>query len=387
MSGPDDQDLFEDAGPRSIFAATWFRVVLVVIVFAVMGAVAVPYILDYMNPPPTKPAVASRPPTPVARPNAAAPPAPAPAPQPSVPTAMPAQRAPQAAVPAQPPSAAASPAQPAPQALTPAQKPAAAAVSPPVVAQAQPKASPATPAAKPVPSEAKVAAQAAPKGEEKRGEEKPATTATATKPAAAKAPVSKRAVAKAAPVASSGAYWVQVGAFRDEDTAKRVAARVGAQNVVVMSTRTGEAAPAAPAPAAAAPSDPREPAGSADLYDVFVSGGVPADITRRLAGKGLASEPTAGGVVIQPSQPLRDAVALSKDLAVDGFRVQVRRAGGAAPRPAPVVRAAPPVPAPASGETLYRVRVGPYADRAAATVALRDLDAKGYKGFIARGEQ
>jgi len=33
---------------------------------------------------------------------------------------------------------------------------------------------------------------------------------------------------------------------------------------------------------------------------------------------------------------------------------------------------------------LHRVRVGPYADRAAATSALKALEGKGYKPFIAR---
>ena len=46
-----ESELYEDVPPRSIFAATWFRVVLVVIVLGVVGAVAVPYILDLMNPP------------------------------------------------------------------------------------------------------------------------------------------------------------------------------------------------------------------------------------------------------------------------------------------------------------------------------------------------
>jgi len=46
-----EHDLYEDVPPRSIFAATWFRVVLVVIVLGVAGAVAVPYVLDWMNPP------------------------------------------------------------------------------------------------------------------------------------------------------------------------------------------------------------------------------------------------------------------------------------------------------------------------------------------------
>ena len=47
-----DQELYEDVPPRSIFAATWFRVILVVIVLGVVGAVAVPYVLDWMNPAP-----------------------------------------------------------------------------------------------------------------------------------------------------------------------------------------------------------------------------------------------------------------------------------------------------------------------------------------------
>src|SRR5437762_3362908 len=82
--------------------------------------------------------------------------------------------------------------------------------------------------------------------------------------------------------------------------------------------------------------------------------------------------------------PRRDAVALSKDLATDGYKVQVRRAAGAnaqAPRPAEKR----PVPAVSNGDTLYRVRVGSFADRATAMTTLKELEAKGYKPFIARG--
>jgi len=177
-----------------------------------------------------------------------------------------------------------------------------------------------------------------------------------------------------------------LGTTRDTSIAQ-VSAKVGGQNVVVLSTAGGDAAPSASAQAPAAPAESKEAIGGGDLYDVFVSGGAPADITRRLAAKGLASEATAGGVVVRPSQPLREAVALSKDLAVEGFKVQVRRAGGAAARPAPTPAPAKPAAvASATGQTLYRVRVGPYSERAAAVAALHDLDAKGYKGFIARGE-
>jgi hypothetical protein len=112
---------------------------------------------------------------------------------------------------------------------------------------------------------------------------------------------------------------------------------------------------------------------------VFVVGGSPADITVKLSAKGLSTEPARDGVVVKPSLPLRDAVALSKDLAAEGLKVQVRRSG------APASATAAPAPAGnAGGEMLYRVRVGPYPDRAAATSARKELEEKGYKPFIAR---
>ena len=111
-----------------------------------------------------------------------------------------------------------------------------------------------------------------------------------------------------------------------------------------------------------------------------MTGGAPADINARLAPKGLTSEPSAGGVIVKPSLPLRDAVALSKDLAVDGLKVQVRRASAAAAaRPPSTASVA------SSGDSLYRVRVGPFDDRAAATSTLRELEQRGYTPFIARG--
>src|SRR3989442_15603121 len=61
---------------RSIFASLWFRVLLVVIVLGVAGVLAVPYVLDVMNPPPAKPMA-------VGTPAAAALPLPAPAPAPA----------------------------------------------------------------------------------------------------------------------------------------------------------------------------------------------------------------------------------------------------------------------------------------------------------------
>ena len=112
-----------------------------------------------------------------------------------------------------------------------------------------------------------------------------------------------------------------------------------------------------------------------------MSGAAAADLSAKLTAKGFATEPSGAGVVVKPSLPLRDAVALSKDLAVEGLKVQVRRAGAPAPAPG----ASTPAAAAVSGETLHRVRVGPFADLAAARTARAELEAKGYKGFIARG--
>src|SRR2546430_16251216 len=82
-----------------------------------------------------------------------------------------------------------------------------------------------------------------------------------------------------------------------------------------------------------------------DKYGVYVSGGVPAEINAKLAAKGLSAEQSSAGLVVRPSLPLRDAVALSKDLAVEGLKVQVRRSGGGAPAPTAPSPSAPSAPA------------------------------------------
>ena len=204
-------------------------------------------------------------------------------------------------------------------------------------------------------------------------EEKPAERPTRTKPA--KQTARRVAKAQATPAAPArGAYWVQVGAFKDPESAKRLAARLRDQSYHVDESSTGAAPRQNPG------STPAPPAGGgsgSDRYDVFVGGGAVADITAKLSVKGLTSEPARDGVVVRPSLPLRDAVALSKDLAATGLKVQVRRAGSSG-------SAASPPAVNGGGAGLHRVRVGPYPDRAAATSALKELEAKGYKPFLAR---
>src|SRR3989442_718673 len=285
---------------RSIFASLWFRVLLVVIVLGVAGVLAVPYVLDVMNPPPPKPMAVG---TPASSPLPLPAPAPAPAPE-----------------------------------------------------SAQVAPSPSAPAPAP----------AAPATTDDKQTERPKTTKPAKPPA-------RRTAKASAPskAAGSGAYWIQVGAFKNADAARRLAARLREQNYPVAESSTSGGADRAPS------APPASGGAVSDKYDVFVVGGSPEDITVKLSAKGLSTEPARDGVVVKPSLPLRDAIALSKDLAAEGLKVQVRRSG------APASATAAPAGS-AGGEGLYRVRVGPYPVRPAATSAPKNLQGKGYRPFIAR---
>jgi SPOR domain len=359
----DEHEIYEYEPPRSIFAATWFRGLLVLIVLGVAGALAIPYVLDMMHQAPRPSAVAT--PSPGAPTGSS----PAPIPPTSPPPPSASTTTPSTPVaPAPPPSAQAPEAKTAPRAP-------AKAVAEPSTRKGQAK----TPAkradvAKAVEPPAKVA-EAPPKAAETPVTDNSGDTKSAA--AANKAPA--RVAAKVTPEPTKPAtavqYWVQVGAFRDESTAKRLVARLQEQNFKAQES-------------VKAVVDPPLNTGttSMDRYDVLVSGVAAAELNNRLSGKGLTAEPSSGVLVVRPSLPLRDAVALSKDLAVDGLKVQVRRiAGGEGAKPA--TRGGPAAGAGAGGETLHRVRVGGFADRDGATTALRDLEAKGYKGYIARGDR
>jgi cell division septation protein DedD len=357
-------DLYDDAAPRSVFAATWFRAVLVLIVLGVIGAVAVPYILDAMNAPPPKTA-------------ATKPPATTPAPAP--PIAAPQVAPPQVATPT---ASASSP--------TPTQPSAPSSTAPAGGNAAVGKAGDATVAASTTApegakSDAAKPENAAPEAAKPEGAKPDNAKPDATTPKSDSAPTkpappartptrvvstpSKRAPAGQA----SGQWFVQVGAFKDPATAKRVAAKLRADSYHVDEPTRGGT------PAAMVASATTTAPAAADRYDVIVTGATPADLGQRLAGKNLTVETTSTGAVIKPSLPLRDAVALSKDLAVDGLKVQVRRAGGPA---APT--AAPSGAASSGGDALYRVSVGGFADRATALSTLKELEGKGYKPFLTR---
>jgi len=332
-----DLDDFEDDAPRSIFSALWFRALLAVLVLGVLGAVAVPYVLDFATAPAVK-TIAAKPAAPA---TASTPAVPAPAAPAARPTPAPATAAPAAtAEPAAPP--------------TPARKSEPPSAPPPKSTTA--KAAPAKPAA----SKPAVVAKA---GETSKRPAKPVEPA---KPAAAKAPATKPE-----PASAGGPFWVQVGAFKDPETAKAVAVRLRGQGLHVEESTTSRAAAVPPVPPARAPGD---------RYDVVVSGASATEVDAKLKPKGLSGEPMSGGIVVRPSLALRDAVALSRELADAGLSVQVRRVGGPAPSPSP----APP---PASAQTLHRVRVGGYPDRATAVAAMKQLEGKGFTPFVAREGQ
>jgi len=188
-------------------------------------------------------------------------------------------------------------------------------------------------------------------------------------------PLTRVAAASAADL-----YWVQVGIFRDADAAVRVAQRLRERKYRVQESvvqRPGS--PGRPA----GPTIPTQ--GSGVRYEVVVSGGAASELAAKVAAKGLAGRPSTDGVIITPSLPLSEAVALSRDLADDGIAVRVRRVGSAA---GPIVQGTERHASAASGtDTLHRVRVGGFTDRAGAMAVQRELEALGYKPFLVRGSE
>ena len=132
---------------------------------------------------------------------------------------------------------------------------------------------------------------------------------------------------------------------------------------------------------------PSSPAASpGDLYDVYVSGmsAVEADQASFREGTRRRSV-AAASVVVRPSLAAarrRDAL---QDLAVDGLKVQVRRAGSGAVAAAP--RRRHRRPRASAGETLHRVRVGGFPTRRPPAPPPRSWRRRGYKPYIARGDE
>ena len=334
-----EEDEQDELARRSIFAAGWFRALLVLTVLAIIVVVSLPYLLNWLEPtpaPPTKPqAKVSEPAAPAPAPAApeVKPPAPAVMPMPSA-SAPP----PKAEAPAAPPAPVEAPkSAQAPAAPSPADRPVGTAPLPAVPA-------PTPPAVKPAPA-AK------------------AETPTPKAPSATK---------KGAPVeAGQGGYWVQVGAFVEERNAETLSRQLKGESFPVTISRVSRGG-SAPAPAKA-PSSPA-PAGSGQ-NQLFITGSTPEAVNAALKGKGTA-QPVKGGVVVNPPYDLETAMSLSSSLKKEGFKVVIRRAK-AAPAPAPSGGA--------GGTIFHVVRVGGYPDRAKAQQVRSELEAKGHPGFLMQG--
>jgi hypothetical protein len=172
----------------------------------------------------------------------------------------------------------------------------------------------------------------------------------------------------------AGVYWVQVGAYRDADTAAKVAQRLREQRYPVHETTV---VPPASRPGSGATAMAKE---ERDRYEVVVTGAPAPEVAAKLTARGLTSRTLAEGAVVTPALPLGEAVALSQDISGDGLAVRVRRMeapGAAAAR----TRGDAPV------ETLHRVRVGGFPDRAAAERALNELKTRGYQPVLRRGDE
>src|SRR5262252_7613939 len=244
-----DDERFEDEGRRSIFSALWFRAILVVIVLGVVAAVAVPYVLEVANQPVPKMAALAKPEiTPLAAPPPAAVTPPAP---------------PVASVPPAP--------APAPEKTSAADKPAA--MDKPATSDSSSSAPMAPATDKPV---------AAP---EKSEPSKSAVASTGPSSSVKDSTAARASRASAPSPAGPGEYFVQVGAFKNPDTAKKVAARLREQKYNVEETSANGVKTAR----AAAPSAPAPSTGPSDRYDVYVSGAAPADINTKLSTKGLSA--------------------------------------------------------------------------------------------------
>jgi septal ring-binding cell division protein DamX len=184
-----EEDEEEEYAPQSIFAAGWFRAVLVLTVLAIVVVVSLPYLLNWFEPAPLAPGPAEQ--------ASAPPPAAAPAP----------------------------PAPPGPAAAAPA-RPAEAPVPAPQVARQK------APEPKPAAAAPKETADKAPAGKPARpAEPGPRAERAARSPASAALPAAE------AKGQAGGRYWLQLGVFKAQPNAEALARTVREEGFPVEVTR------------------------------------------------------------------------------------------------------------------------------------------------------
>lgn len=178
------------------------------------------------------------------------------------------------------------------------------------------------------------------------GSPAPSAAKQVTKPAPA--PAAKQAKEDEAPRPSArGGYLVQVGAFQDATNAARLAAQLAREKYPV---RRGTQS---------------RPQSGGTGHEVLVIGASTEEVNGKLRGATYRAHATPEGVLIQPALPLKEAVSLSQELRADGLNVKIRRAQGAA--------------------TLHTVSVGAYPNRSRAEAVRKELQEKGFSGFVVGG--
>ena len=143
---------------------------------------------------------------------------------------------------------------------------------------------------------------------------------------------------------------MQVGAFSDAKNAGRLAAQLTDQKYAVQRATVTRGS------------------GSGGGNEVFVAGAKQRDVYDKVKAKGYRVDAVKGGAVVRPPLPLKDAVAISKELAGAGMDVKIRRVGGGGEK-----------------ATFHLVRVGGFADRTEAEAAQTELGGKGVPGFVVKG--
>lgn len=147
--------------------------------------------------------------------------------------------------------------------------------------------------------------------------------------------------------AKGGDYWIQVGAFKDQANAARLA-----EQLTTMKYQVQRASRARPV--------------GGGTHEVFVLSASQSEVNGKLQGRDYRAEAVGNEVVIRPPLTLKDAVALSKELANEGLSVKIRRVSDV--------------------QTMHVVRVGGYPDQQRARAVQKELEGKGFPGFIVKGE-
>jgi len=322
----DDQEP-EEYGSRSIFAAGWFRALLVLTVLAIVGVISLPHLLNWLDPVP--PAVRTAKPAepPPSGPSAGPPSVLVPAARPPVPA--PTLRSP-------PVSASAPSAAPAP-------KPSVAATDTP---SAPLKAAAGKPA--PPPAARRPALEKAPASSKPAAPAKVATVEPANRPVVTAALKAKDAV-------TGSGYWIQLGAFKDQANADSLARTLRGEGfpveVALVTRGVGGVS------------------GTAPQHELLVTGASIEKVNAALKGRGSAQS-VAGGVAVRPAFSLQEAMTVSKRLTDRGLNVIVRPAG------------VDVAPGGGAEGALHAVRVGSYPDRSRALAARDELGTKGHGGGI-----